>query len=373
MARTGENIYRRKDGRWEGRYIASYGPDGKAKHRSVYAGTYAEVKKKVREAAVSQPFPAGRKKKADQSFGDAAAYWLDSTRLRVKESTYVRYRNLISTHILPRLGSYPIGRIDHEMMESYAAALLACGRLDRQGGLSPKTVRDIMTVIKSVFAYAEVSGSCDFDRIRIKGDEKDMRVLTRQEQKRLKDFLLAGTDPPKFGVLLSLYTGIRIGELCALRWEDLDIAAGTLRVRSTMQRIQAADAGGRKTKVTTTSPKSRCSIRKIPVPGFLLPLAESFRVDPEAFVLTGERDTFAEPRTMQNRFKSYMRQAGIADANFHALRHTFSTRCVELGFELKSLSEILGHADVKITLGRYVHPSFDLKRENMQKLAAAGF
>lgn len=126
--------------------------------------------------------------------------------------------------------------------------------------------------------------------------------------------------------------------------------------------------GNHKTKIVITEPKSKCSVRDIPLPPFLVDMARQFSAPPQAFVLTGDINRFVEPRTMQNRFKTYVETSGIGNANFHALRHTFATRCVEVGFEIKSLSEILGHANVNITLNRYVHSSFELKCSNMNKL-----
>ena len=136
-----------------------------------------------------------------------------------------------------------------------------------------------------------------------------------------------------------------------------------------MQRIQAIDGAAlTKTKIIITEPKSKCSVRNIPLPSFLVEIANGFMADPQAFILSGEVNHYIEPRTMQNHFKSYVAESGIQNVNFHALRHTFATRCVELGFEIKSLSEILGHANVNITLNRYVHSSFELKHSNMNKL-----
>ena len=136
-----------------------------------------------------------------------------------------------------------------------------------------------------------------------------------------------------------------------------------------MQRIQDLSNGSiAKTKIIITEPKSQCSIRDIPLPTFIIDIAKQFASKPKTFILTGT-DRYIEPRTMQNRFKKYIKESGINDANFHALRHTFATRCIEVGFEIKSLSEILGHANVNITLNRYVHSSFELKHSNMNKLA----
>jgi len=137
-----------------------------------------------------------------------------------------------------------------------------------------------------------------------------------------------------------------------------------------MQRIQVLEGDSpAKTKITITTPKSECSQRVIPLPDRLLEILKKFRpVSANTYLTTGESNSFIEPRTYQNRFKSYMAACGIENVNFHSTRHTFATRCVEVGFEIKSLSEILGHANINITLDRYVHPSLALKRENMNKL-----
>ena len=196
-----------------------------------------------------------------------------------------------------------------------------------------------------------------------------MRVLTHDEQSSLIRTVLNDMDLYKFGVLLSLYTGIRIGELCALKWEDMCLSDSVLKIRRTMQRIQESDGNTiRKTKIIITVPKSKCSVRLIPLPSFISDIAQQFSNSPQAFILTGDSERFVEPRTMQNHFKSLVAESGIERANFHVLRHTFATRCVEVGFEIKSLSEILGHSNVNITLNRYVHSSFELKSSNMNKL-----
>lgn len=195
-----------------------------------------------------------------------------------------------------------------------------------------------------------------------------MRVLTPSERESLIGILMEDMDSFKFGVFLVLYTGIRIGELCALQWKDIDFARATLKVRKTIQRIQNTDSHATsKTKIVISEPKSKSSIREIPLTSSIMEIAWKFVSFPDSYILTGT-GRYIEPRTMQNHFKLYVKQSGISDANFHALRHTFATRCVEVGFEIKSLSEILGHASVNITLNRYVHSSFELKRSNMSKL-----
>lgn len=372
MPKKGENIYRRKDGRWEGRYIRSHNGNGKAEYGYIYGKTYGEVKQKLLQLkALPQLRP-------EKHGGKAITYslllddWLSASKLNVKESTYARYVHLIQKHISPRLGDLSLSQMTTQTIENFIASQLKNGRLDGKGGLAPKTVADILTVIKSTMEYARYNDyvvPCNLKKLSVKRKEKKMRVLTPTEQAALLKTLTDKMDSCKFGVVLSLYTGIRIGELCALTWEDLCLAESVLRVRKTMQRIQETEIGAvHRTKIIITEPKSSCSIREIPLPPFIVDMARQFSAPTQAFVLTGNPRRFIEPRTMQNRFKYYVAESGIEKANFHATRHTFATRCVEVGFEIKSLSEILGHANVNITLNRYVHSSFALKCSNMNKL-----
>ncbi len=371
MPRKGENIYKRKDGRWEGRYILSYDLEHKAKYAYVYGKTYSEVKRRVlegkRENKITKCSPH-----SSLTYNELLDTWLHSTQLNTKESTQARYAHLINTHIKPQLGMYLLSQLSTEIIETFIEQQLTDGRLDKQGGLSPKTVTDILTIVKSTIEYArykDLPTICNLNKLSIKKKEKEMRVLSQTEQDSLIKVLVNEMNRYKFGVLLSLYTGIRIGELCALQWEDFCIQQTTLKIRKTMQRIQDLGNGSiSRTKIVITEPKSQCSVREIPLPLFVIDIAKPFISNPKAFILTGN-DRYIEPRTMQNRFKSYVKESGIDDANFHALRHTFATRCVEVGFEIKSLSEVLGHSNVNITLNRYVHSSFELKCSNMNKLS----
>lgn len=373
MSRRGENIYKRKDGRWEGRYIRTYNENGTAKYGYVYATTYRGAKQKLEEKkSITDDMQIGSMPSGNTAYGNILDAWLRFTRINIKESTHARYFCLVETHIRPALGKYPVCKISTQLLEGFVRDQLNRGRLDETGGLSPKTVTDILTIIKSSMEYARDNGFnivCNLRKLTVKKKDKEMRALTQSEQSALVNVLLNGTDRSKFGVLLSLYTGIRIGELCALLWEDIGIPTATLKVRKTMQRIQDTSINAAtKTKVIISEPKSQCSVRDIPLPQFIVEIAEKFADHPKAFILSGDRDRYIEPRTMQNHFKAYVKESGIEDVNYHALRHTFATRCIEVGFEIKTLSEILGHANVNITLNRYVHSSFELKCANMNKL-----
>lgn len=373
MPRRGENIYKRKDGRWEGRFIKGHDIKGKALYGYVYGRTYSDVKQSLKNSQSKILNLESSTTKCSVSYESILVSWLESQRLNIKESTYARYHQIVYTHLIPDIGSIKIERMTTKLIENYLAQLIESGRIDGNGGLSSKTTGDILAIIKTSFEYAEYNNyplHCKLDKVCIKQHKEEMRVLSLEEQQKLTLVLLDDTDLIKFGVLLSLYTGIRIGELCALKWGNLSIAAGVLSVRETMQRIKdTSNHSVSKTKIVITEPKSKCSVRDIPLPEFIISIAKGFQSNNSSYVLTGEKNRYVEPRTMQNRFKSLLRESQISDINYHALRHTFATRCIEVGFELKTLSEILGHSNVNITLNRYVHSSLDLKKENMSKIS----
>ena len=256
-------------------------------------------------------------------------------------------------------------------VSAYRIELLTSGGL-KSKGLSPKTVTNILSVLKNIFIFANREKflvTADIKDITVKQPQKPMRILSIEEQQRLSQYLCDNLTSCWLGILLCLYTGLRIGEVCALKWKDIHIHEHYLYIHQSMQRIQIEGSEKRKTKVIIQSPKSECSIRKIPIPDEILPLLLSFKSNDDAFLLIGHVNRFIEPRNLENQFKTVTKECGIKIINFHALRHTFATRCVELGFDIKSLSEILGHSSVNITLNRYVHPSMELKQKNMNKLS----
>ncbi len=372
MPRKGENIYKRKDGRWEGRYIKSNYPSGKAKYGYVYAKTYREAKTKLMNAVTSRTAIASPTKCSEDTFEYIALEWFHNKTTQIKESTSNKYFNLLHSYILPELGSKQLCHISLECVEELCNYLLSHGG-KKHTGLSPKTVSDILSVIRNVLQFAVQTGkhiSCDTHSIHVKRQVKEMRVLSRGEQESLCQYLSTNLTPGNVGILVSLFTGLRIGEVCALRWEDVSFSEQVIYVHQTMQRVQSKDNPAGKTKIVITTPKSACSIRTIPFPEFLNPILKAHKSSSTGFLLTNSDQKIMEPRTLQNHFKKAVKMSSIKTANYHALRHTFATRCIELGFDVKSLSEILGHASVNITMNRYVHPSMELKKENMQRLSS---
>ncbi len=377
MSRTGENIYRRKDGRWEGRYIKARTASGKAIYGYVYSKSYREVKQRLAQASIlvneeKEASSFNKQCNTAVSFCSVAEEWMDIVRTQVKESTFRRYHNLLRTYIFPEFNGILSEQITDSYLEHFCRMLLQSGGRKRNG-LSPKTVLDILSVIKMILQFANdqgypvVSGG---KTVFVKQYKKQMRILSVQEQQVLCHYLQTDFNPWNRGILLCLFTGIRIGEICALKWEDISFLEKTVYIHKTMQRIQNDIGVNPKTKVVVTTPKSECSIRHIPLPDELLCLLSGCCFNPQGYFLTDSEYKYMEPRTMQNHFKAALKKTSLEIMNFHSLRHTFATRCIENGFDVKSLSEILGHANVNITMNRYVHPSMELKRENMQKLSS---
>lgn len=299
--------------------------------------------------------------------------------MRVKESTYVKYVNLTSNHILPLLGGLETEKLTTDRIEQFIQSRLEAG--NKQGrGMAEKSVKDLLLVLKDICRYAalcDVDIPCRFELIRVRSNENEIQVLDKQTQLRLERFLMRDVyNLKKTGVLLSLCMGLRLGEICALRKGQILYRDEILQVRATMQRIQnfndEVDWKGRenrKTRVIITSPKSACSVRDIPMPGFMMERLMRLKTsDDNVFVLTGTSKKFVEPRTFENIFKRYLMECNMEIVNFHALRHTFATRCIEKGCDVKTLSEILGHANVNITLNRYVHSSMEQKRKWMSEM-----
>lgn len=354
MPKRGNNIYKRKDGRWEARYVKGVSADGKKLYGSVYGKTYTEAKDK--QALFMQDYLSTHKL-TTMSLSGIMHEWLNHIENTVKKSTYQKYRSIVKNHI----DTHIIGTVQLRYLSAKSYSDYTKSKLDA-GTFSPKTVNDILIVIGLALSYAEeVYGIKKPKLQRVKEPKKEMRVLSIQEQKQLEQYLYHDMNLYNFGVLLALYTGMRIGELCALQWDD--IRPDCIFITKTMHRIQDNDH----TLIEITEPKTLSSVRTIPIPDFLKAIVDGFR-QPNGYVLVNRNGKYVEPRLMQLNFKRIVEDCALPKTNFHALRHTFATRCIEVGFDVKSLSEILGHADVKTTLNKYVHSSFELKQENMKRL-----
>lgn len=368
MPKQEKTVYMRKDGRWEGRYIKSH-INEKVQYGYVFGNSYEDVECKL-EKAVATMSPLTLK--SELTFKELSAGYMTSMAPQLKPSSVAKYENMLDLYLLPTLGERLISSIARTDILLLSRRLLVSGGTNSTG-LSPKTVNSALSLLKNILEYGSREKglqNIDVAKISVRQSQKPMRILSRVEQKRLSEYLCENQSACNLGILLCLYTGMRIGEVCALKWGDVHIDDNYLYIHQTMQRIQRKGCFEKKTEIIIQPPKSDCSIRNIPIPVELSRLLLPEVKEDEAFFLTGCPHVFIEPRCLENKFKRVTVACGIDSLNFHALRHSFATRCVELGFDIKSLSEILGHANVNITLNRYVHPSMDLKQQNMNKLSS---
>ena len=367
MSRRGENIFKRKDGRWEARYIHHY-ENGQAKYRFLYGRTYAEAKEKRQEEMRLLPREPDVRSRC--RFRELGNLWLESIRVSVKESTYTRYRRILFQYIYPRVGDIQVSHLDVKAGGALTGSLLESGGVNG-GALAPKTVSDILCVLKAVLRYGRENRypCADLQGLRAPLRQKaPVQTFGKDARTRLEQGLLAARDTVSLGILTTLYTGVRIGELCGLRWEDVDLENGLIHVRHTVERIaNLAPGAEHKTKVVISEPKTENSARLIPIQRFLLDYLRDRKCSSSCYLLTGT-EKHTEPRVFYGRYQTVLRSKGLPPLSFHALRHTFATRCVETGFDVKSLSEILGHANISTTLSVYVHPSMDSKRRQMELL-----
>lgn len=359
MARRGENIYKRKDGRWEGRYKSGYREDGQTKYRSVYGHSYAEVKEKLTplKASASSPHAV-----CHLTVKALFSEWLSAVKLRVKPSTYANYLLKVEKHLLPTFGGLRYDSLTVQMINSYIEDKLSLG-------LSAKYISDIIIVFKSMAKYTakiHVFRNILTDVTLPKVHRKELSLLSSTQQRKLCNYLLHNLNPTSLCVLLSLYTGLRVGEVCGLMWGDIDFDKSILTVRRTVQRIRSGAHG---TQIIADTPKSRSSRRSIPIPTFIMKLLRDSRSTNNCYVLSNST-SIIEPRTLQRRFKAILKKSNLPSVGYHCLRHMFATNSLQVGFDVKTLSEILGHASVETTLNRYVHTSIERKIECMAMLEA---
>lgn len=365
MSRKGENIRKRSDGRWEGRYSTIECSTGKKQYHSIYAPTYKKVKEKlitVKQAQLAAVSPAPFEETAEEEvfFGDIADLWLLEVRENCKYSTYIKYRQIYEKHIRSALGGTEAVLVTSEMLKD----VINDGEIS-----SESLIRSIYCVVNQVLVYAQNNNFAVFGEVtRDRGakSQKPVEVMKHSEQVRLFEVLYSDMDVSKFGILLCLSTGLRLGEICSLKWSDIDIRGKLLYVNRTVQRI-TVEGSSSKTQLLESEPKSTFSKRTIPLSDEIVRLARKFHTDGE-YVISQNKPT--EPRTYQNRFHKLLCQADIPKYNFHILRHTFATNCINSGADIKSLSELLGHSSVNITLNRYVHPSVETKRRHLNSLSA---
>lgn len=368
MARRGENIYYRKDGRWEGRCITGRKLDGKPKFRSVYGTNYSEVKKKL-VLLKSQHLDAGKQAVViygNGSLSDWMDYWLDvAEKPYVRETTYLLYKRNIENHLKPKLGSLLLKELTMEQIQRTADSL--------RESLAPSTLHGVCRLLKSILLSAvkhRLLYESPYREIRLpKFRQRAPRVLNRAEQVRLER---VAVEEGALECLVDLYTGLRLGELCAIQYGKIDFENSMLRVDCSVKRVAAPAGSVTETRLVVGKTKSESSTREIPIPFFLSKMLENRMKETGArdsgYLFQNSRGGPANPRSMQKRLKRLFRKAGIRGAHMHTLRHTFAMRFLEQNpGAYKALSEILGHSSSAITIKCYDNCTMERKQQSMHQ------
>ena len=304
-------------------------------------------------------------KKEDEKlyFKEVAEKWLEAKQITIKESTYAKYEFTINRHIFPYFENFTIKDLEQYNYNEFVTSLMV--------DLSAKTVKDIVCILKSILNYANDEYNCNIKIKRIispKVQNENVTIMSNKEKGRLENYCRKANTLKSIGIIICLNTGLRIGEICSLKWKDIDLDKKLIFVKTTLQRIK--DKETNKTKIIIDKPKTQNSIRAIPISNklyeILLPLKRKYKDND--FFLTGSNVKFVEPRHYQYEFKKILKKCRIKSYKFHTTRHTFSSNCIEVGMDIKSLSEILGHSTVQITLDKYVHSNYKIQKKYLEKL-----
>lgn len=285
----------------------------------------------------------------------------------MKEGSYATYRTLLHKHLLPSFGDSV--RITETALQDFVLE-----KLDYGYRLS--SVQLMVLVVRMILRHGAEKGLCDNPAWSVRypsgHGNRPLKLFSMREQLLIYKSVCDNSSPRHLGIYMALATGMRIGELCALRWADIDLEAGVVHVRGTISRIYLPGNDGPNTVLVKGSPKTPSSMREIPIAdslaNLLAPIAQG-RSGADFVLTASPRPT--EPRAYRNFFNSFQDRLGIERKTFHALRHTFATRCIENGFDAKTVSELLGHASIKTTLDLYVHPGFDKKKACVNSISPA--
>lgn len=290
--------------------------------------------------------------------------WKEEKKKYVKKSTYAAYQLLIQNHIKPYFGD--LYEVNEEKIQQFVF-----DKLD--AGLSEKTIRDIIIVIKMILKFGIKNGYLEYVQIDAKfpskQEKKDLDVLSKADQKKFMEHLRNNFTFKNLGIFICLSTGMRIGEICGLRWCDVDTAEGVIKVRHTLQRIYIIEGETRHTELLLDTPKTANSVRDIPMSSELLKMLKSFNkvVNENYYVISNDIKPI-EPRTYRNYYKKLCKQLDIPELKFHGLRHSFATRCIESKADYKTVSVLLGHSNISTTLNLYVHPNKEQKKKTIDKM-----
>lgn len=366
MSKRGENIRKRKDGRWEARYIVDRDCFGKAIYRSIYGKTYAEAKEKLN---------IEREKKQKEKNSECCILltnlldkWLLNNAVRYKQATYSKYKYMIDKHIVPFIGEMQIKNVSASTVNTFLENKLKNGGLGNKNELSPSYVRTMALIINSALKYAVTEGMCSPIKSEIfKPSVRQSNILTlnHNEYNILSQYCRDHLNHISLGILIALSTGLRLGEICALKWDDIDLNSHLIHVNNTVSRIKDDKY---KCKWIIEVPKTPASLRVVPISDSLINSILKIKELSVSNYIVSQNESFINPRTFEYRYHKELCASTVRDINFHALRHTFATRCMEGGMDVKSLSEILGHSNVNITLNTYVHSSMELKKIQIEKV-----
>lgn len=290
--------------------------------------------------------------------------WKEEKKKYVKKSTYAAYQLLIQNHIKPYFGD--LYEVNEEKVQQFVF-----DKLD--AGLSEKTIRDIIIVLKMILKFGIKNGYLEYVQIDAKfpskQEKKDLDVLSKADQKKFMEHLRNNFTFKNLGIFICLSTGMRIGEICGLRWCDVDTVEGVIKVRHTLQRIYIIEGETRHTELLLDTPKTANSVRDIPMSSELLKMLKSLNkvVNENYYVISNDIKPI-EPRTYRNYYKKLCRQLDILELKFHGLRHSFATRCIESKADYKTVSVLLGHSNISTTLNLYVHPNKEQKKKTIDKM-----
>lgn len=290
--------------------------------------------------------------------------WKEEKKKYVKKSTYAAYQLLIQNHIKPYFGD--LYEVNEEKVQQFVF-----DKLD--AGLSEKTIRDIIIVLKMILKFGIKNGYLEYIQIDAKfpskQEKKDLDVLSKADQKKFMEHLRNNFTFKNLGIFICLSTGMRIGEICGLRWCDVDTVEGVIKVRHTLQRIYIIEGETRHTELLLDTPKTANSVRDIPMSSELLRMLKSLNkvVNENYYVISNDIKPI-EPRTYRNYYKKLCEQLDIPELKFHGLRHSFATRCIESKADYKTVSVLLGHSNISTTLNLYVHPNKEQKKKTIDKM-----
>ena len=367
MARRGENIRKRSDGRWEGRYIKGRSADGKPFWGYVYGATYAEV----REISIRKKAEHGiyNLSNTEVTFSAVSEQWLYSVRQSVKESTFSHYQYTMRHYLLPIFGNFKVSALDEKILEQGLLEIIT-PTSRKQKPLGAAMAQECLSMMRRICKYAAHFHLIRPLEISVKLPQKKSKAslpFTLEEQKKLQAFVMDSPTPRKIGLLLGFQLGLRIGEICGLKWSDFDLSASTVTVQRTVSRISCGDGH---TKVVVQSPKTEKSNREIPLPKSLVRVLKqlSKNFSNETWFLSGNEEKPVEPRCYRKSIRGYLKKASVHQAHPHMLRHTFATTCLQAHCDIKTLSELLGHANAAITLKQYVHSDMGRKRKEINRI-----